>query len=328
MVTVTAPMYKGSVFYGVSTIDLKLNGLKSLLENSTKALQGYAFALDRNGKFLSFPKEKLVTRQVSGKLDYLYLTEFIQTHSEFTEIATAIQNLKKPEASLAHQQLSQKIADESYQINLDEAAVITDIITTEKNTPLILKPTQFILDNDYFLNSPVLVSIVTMPETHWKIILVSPLDKIAQARHLLYSQLSVVMIAYFTFLTLFILGYLNRVLIRPLRKISTSKEGKNIFLNASNASEIQQLADLFNQRSQQLTEVSRAKSEFLSNMSHEFRTPLNAIMGFSQLLETNPHSTLTKSQLDYVHYIYTASEHLNTLISNILEFFKNGSGKN
>jgi len=327
MVTVTAPMYKENTFYGVSTIDLKLSGLKSLLENSTKSLQGYAFALDRNGKFLSFPEKKLVTKQVSGKTAYIYLNELTQNHPEFIEIAVAIQNLKKPDPSLTHQQLTQKIADESYQISLDEAAIITDIITTENNPPLILKPTQFILDNDYFLNSSVLVSIVTMPETHWKIILVSPLDKIAQTRHLLYSKLGLLMITYFTLLTLFILGYLYRILIHPLRKISTSKENKNIFLSASNASELQQLADLFNQRSQQLTEVSRAKSEFLSNMSHEFRTPLNAIMGFSQILENNSNGSLTKKELDYVQHIYTASEHLNTLITNILEFSKMEAGK-
>jgi signal transduction histidine kinase len=328
MVTVTAPMYKKDVFYGVSTIDLKLSSLKSLLKISTEALQGYAFALDRNGKFLSFPDKKLVTeKQDSGQLDYIYFDKFIQNRPEFTKIASAIKESAEAVFDPSIQTLAKKIADESYQINTDEATLISKIITIEKNSPLILKPTQFILNNDYFLKQPVLISIITMPETYWTIVLVAPLNRIAEARTRIYSELGLIMLGYFAFLTIFILFYLNRILIRPLKKISSNKETKNIFLNKSNSSEIQQLADLFNQRSQQLIEVSRAKSEFLSNMSHEFRTPLNAIMGFSQILENNANASLTETELDYVQHIYTAGEHLSDLISNILEFSKMEAGK-
>ena len=327
MVTVSAPIYKEHVFYGVSTIDLKLSGLKKLLKESTQALQGYAFALDRNGKFLSFPDKDLVTKKEKFKsLDYIYLDDLAKKQPEFAEIANTIKKTKIS-LSLKQQVLAEKIANESYQINLDEALTIVKMIGTEENDPLILEPVQFILKNDYFLNDSVLVSIVTMPETYWKIVLVSPLNKIAQARYLLYSKLGIAMLVYFAFLTLFILLYLNRILIRPLKIISSAKENKNVFLNSYNASEIQQLADLFNERSQQLIDASQAKSDFLSNMSHEFRTPLNAIMGFSQILEINSNSSLTKKELDYVQHIYTAGEHLSALISNILEFSKMEAGK-
>jgi hypothetical protein len=57
MVTVTVPMYRDSKLYGVSTVDLKLEGLNLLLRDATAAFGGYAFALDRNGKILSFPDE-------------------------------------------------------------------------------------------------------------------------------------------------------------------------------------------------------------------------------------------------------------------------------
>ena len=62
MVTVTVPMYRDSRFYGVSTIDLKLEGLQAFLADVSQAFGGYAFAVDRNGKFLSFPREGLGKR--------------------------------------------------------------------------------------------------------------------------------------------------------------------------------------------------------------------------------------------------------------------------
>jgi PAS domain S-box-containing protein len=74
-------------------------------------------------------------------------------------------------------------------------------------------------------------------------------------------------------------------------------------------------------------EVSdKAKSEFLSRMSHEFRTPLNAIMGFAQILELGKEP-LSKRQLNHVHEILGASEHLLTLTNSLLDMADIESGK-
>ncbi len=66
--------------------------------------------------------------------------------------------------------------------------------------------------------------------------------------------------------------------------------------------------------------ANRAKSQFLANMSHEFRTPLTAIIGFSErLLDTN-QSESTHHQA--VHTIIRNGHHLLELISNVLDFSK------
>jgi PAS domain S-box-containing protein len=70
--------------------------------------------------------------------------------------------------------------------------------------------------------------------------------------------------------------------------------------------------------------ASQAKSQFLSNMSHELRTPMNAILGFSDLLKDE---SLTVEQLDYVNTIHASSQHLLTLINNVLDLAKIESGK-
>jgi len=63
--------------------------------------------------------------------------------------------------------------------------------------------------------------------------------------------------------------------------------------------------------------ADRAKSEFLAVMSHEVRTPLNAVIGFTGLLLESP---LTDQQRDYLKTIQTSGESLLSLVNDILDF--------
>jgi len=69
--------------------------------------------------------------------------------------------------------------------------------------------------------------------------------------------------------------------------------------------------------------ASNAKSEFLSRMSHEFRTPLNAILGFSQLLELECSDEQSKQN---VNEVLIAGKHLLGLINDVLEISKIETG--
>lgn len=68
---------------------------------------------------------------------------------------------------------------------------------------------------------------------------------------------------------------------------------------------------------------SRAKSDFLSSMSHEMRTPMNAILGFSQYLEIED---LSEAHKNSVREIYKAGVHLLALIDQVLDLAKIESG--
>jgi PAS domain S-box-containing protein len=75
-------------------------------------------------------------------------------------------------------------------------------------------------------------------------------------------------------------------------------------------------------------EVSnRVKSDFLALLSHEFRTPLQAIFGYTELLERELHGPLTELQQRDVSRIQHSQQHLLGLINTILEFAKLESGK-
>ena len=71
--------------------------------------------------------------------------------------------------------------------------------------------------------------------------------------------------------------------------------------------------------------ANRAKSTFLSNMSHDIRTPMNAIIGFTTLAVSNIDDK--KRVRDYLGKILSSSNHLLSLINDILDMSRIESGK-
>ena len=78
----------------------------------------------------------------------------------------------------------------------------------------------------------------------------------------------------------------------------------------------------------QAEDANRAKTDFLAHMSHEFRTPLNAIIGFSDLMKAEIFGPVTPARYkDYVGDIADAGNHLLGLIDKVLDVAKIEAGK-
>ena len=71
--------------------------------------------------------------------------------------------------------------------------------------------------------------------------------------------------------------------------------------------------------------ANRAKTVFLNNMSHDIRTPMNAIIGFTSLAAT--HLDNKEQVQDYLSKITTSSNHLLSLINDVLDMSRIESGK-
>ena len=80
-------------------------------------------------------------------------------------------------------------------------------------------------------------------------------------------------------------------------------------------------------KSRQLEIADQHKSEFLANMSHELLTPLNAIIGFSEVLIERMFGELNEKQDDYLKDIYSSGKHLLALINDILDLSKIEAGR-
>ncbi len=106
-----------------------------------------------------------------------------------------------------------------------------------------------------------------------------------------------------------------------------SAELERIYLERELIHQRESLSDMVDEQTAQLREAkdiaeqaNKAKTEFLARMSHELKTPLNAIYGFSQLMNEGAAGELNQVYKGYAHDILSASSHLKNIISDLLDF--------
>ena len=81
------------------------------------------------------------------------------------------------------------------------------------------------------------------------------------------------------------------------------------------------------ERNIELFKANKVKSEFLANISHEFRTPLNAILGFAQVLRDKPLLLKKEKAQRYAENIITSGNNLLQMINDLLDLVKTQAGK-
>lgn len=112
--------------------------------------------------------------------------------------------------------------------------------------------------------------------------------------------------------------------VKRTRKDVTEKEAARQILEKKNL----ELADSQKALSEALSKAehaSRAKTDFLNNVSHDMRTPMNAIVGFTNLAIS--HIDDKEQVQDYLSNISVSSRHLLSLINNVLDMSRIESGK-
>ncbi|HUS74163.1 MAG TPA: HAMP domain-containing sensor histidine kinase [Sedimentisphaerales bacterium] len=81
------------------------------------------------------------------------------------------------------------------------------------------------------------------------------------------------------------------------------------------------------ERNIELFKANKIKGEFLANISHEFRTPLNAILGFAQVLREKPGLLKKEKAQRYAENIITGGNRLLNMINDLLDLAKTEAGK-
>ncbi len=88
--------------------------------------------------------------------------------------------------------------------------------------------------------------------------------------------------------------------------------------------ELQQTFKKLEKAKEEAISANLAKDKFLANISHEFRTPLNSVLGYAKLLQID--DSLNSSQIDQLKTIQQSGTYLLTLINDILDLSKSKTG--
>jgi signal transduction histidine kinase len=113
-----------------------------------------------------------------------------------------------------------------------------------------------------------------------------------------------------------------RMIVKPIERLTAatkevSKGNFDVKIQIKNRDEIGQLADNFNKMTEDLKNIEYLRKDFISSVSHEFRTPMTSIQGFGKLLK---EGSLSKEQADeYADIIISETGRLENLSSNLLK---------
>jgi len=152
----------------------------------------------------------------------------------------------------------------------------------------------------------------------------------------------------------------QRVILRPIRQLralanNVAEGNLNIRSSIKTRDEYEKLAQAFNhmldslqtaqkklrdanrkldekiaelsERNIDLFKANKVKSEFLANISHEFRTPLNTILGFAEILKDNPAIIKQPKNKRYIENIISSGKNLLAMIRDLLDLAKVEAGK-
>ena len=126
------------------------------------------------------------------------------------------------------------------------------------------------------------------------------------------------------FLGMAFMGLSSRRALRPIRALRSalqevSRGNFNVALPVFGSDEISLLNQNFNQMAQDLSRIEMLRDDFVSNVSHEFKTPLSSIQGYAELLLG---SGLPDPQAGYAGVIAEEAGRLSRLTANILRLSK------
>ncbi|MET1253764.1 EAL domain-containing protein [Aliikangiella maris] len=312
MVTCSIAMSRESFsFYGAATIDIKLSGLKSIIQQTTQSMQGYAFVVDRNNKFLTYPdiaKAKYTTTNEAGEEseDFYRVNQFSKIYAAFLPITRQLElinqsiidtysNNQTDKTTDRINALAQRLTQESYQISTEDSHLLAAILLdSQVNSKTMIRQISFHMPEDVLYKEPVLINIFLIPETYWKLVLVTPQKAFTEPVDNAING----MFGYFisVILFIFLLGYwlIGRVVIKPFNELVyhlTHESEKP--LDDSLPNEFGLVAKTINYRTEQLRSSNRKMIIAMDKRDRADKKRKASEQRFRAIAKTAPDAIIT-----------------------------------
>ena len=319
MLSCIVPIYKNDFLEGVTGLDITIDSFVKNILDAKLPYDANLFMVDNEGMIIAMPNEIEKLLGLKELKDHLYTDVLLNTIEKPEEY-----NILKNKSPFAEH--------------------FKNLINTNSTEELI------IADKKY------LTLMENVGETNWKMMILVDEDKLFSSIESLrdltnkigYLAIGLLILFYVIFFYI-LLRRINRFsndITQPIEFLSdqTTQLTKNDIEFKSvntNVLEISQLSDNFEYMIKELKQkahklnkakiiaenANKSKDEFLANISHELKTPLNSINVISEIMTTNKQKNLTEKDIKNLDVINKSGKNLLVLINDILDYSKLNVGK-
>jgi signal transduction histidine kinase len=315
MASCIAPVYTGDFLQGVVGLDVTVEVFVKQVLDLQIPWGGYALLVSRDGGIMAMPPAAEVA---------LGLSELTSHH--YSE-AIRREELKPDAFNIRKHPLLQDIARD---ISSSGATGVSEIEISGKQ----------------------LAAWSTIPQTGWTLLAIVPEKNIYAESDALATRFRNIGLLMITGLVIFYLAFflflysrareMAHVLAKPLGELNAIAEdiGRGNYQQTApqtpvlelqrTAQQIVNMGKVLGQSNESLREARDAaeqanasRSSFISQMTHELRTPMNAIIGFAQLLELD-RDRLDPEHREFVEHIHSSAKRLLGLLNRVIEVARSG----
>ncbi len=280
MVTCSVGVYDALEYIGVVTVDLKLEGLTGFFERETESTGGYAFLVDQNNKFITFPEQNL------SKYDnhMLYSGDLAKRLPEFESVASSLEAINQDFIAMAeraeanHGDMYRSIEAASYQINTEQAKIIlASLVYPQGNfrddSPILH---QVSVADDVVLGEAATSYIYLVPDTYWKLVISMPDSLTSMATSQVIESLMTWLLVSALLIMTMMFFMIRRMVISPigditnqLKQFSQSEVDHYQFIEHQRDDELGQLAFWYNHRTVELKEAMESLSAANKDLEYQ-----------------------------------------------------------
>ena len=163
-----------------------------------------------------------------------------------------------------------------------------------------------------------------MENAEWTLIFLVPAEYVATNTLRLVNFVTIVIVIFTVIAAVCVMLGISFVMRRNQQEAIRAERENNAKLETVNT-ELRQAKQASEEAFQVAQEANRSKSSFLANMSHDIRTPMNAIIGMTSLIRYDAGDK--DKVIEYADKIDTSSQHLLGIINEVLDMSKIEAGK-